>query len=86
MRRIRTEIAYGLKIKAVMLSYMETELNVFDNTFSRITTFYTQNKLMQKTTTFRYHPENDTKEVLGYKIETLAENCTIPEADKMLQE
>lgn len=85
MRRIRTEIAYGLKVQAVMLSYMETELNVFDNTFTRITVFYTQNKLMRKTTSFRYHPENDSKEILGYNIEVLADNCTIPEADKMLQ-
>ena len=86
MRRIRTEIANGLKIQAVMLSYKESEMNVFDNTFTRTTLFYSQNKLCEKVTTFRYYPENDSKEVLGYTITTICDYCVIPEADKMLQE
>lgn len=85
MKRIRTEIAHGLKIQAVMLSYRESEISVFDNTFTRTTLFYAQNKLCEKVTTFQFFPENGSKQVLGYTIEVLADNCTIPEADKMLQ-
>ena len=84
MKKIKTEIAYGLKIQAVMLSYKESEMNVFDNTFTRTTLFYTQNKLCEKVTTFRYFPETDTKQVLGYTVTTICDYCVIPEADKML--
>ena len=85
MKRIRTEIANGLTIKAVLLSYKESEMNFFDNTFTRTSLFYAQNKLCEKVTTFRYYPENNSKEVLSYTITTICEYCVIPEADKMFQ-